>query len=102
MRFSVESGFVLREAEPRYFVRVLDESDDGWKCGYRWQIQLLNEDGQGAATIEFGPSDDETFYSMLAGSLPREVISAAMEGFSEYIDSCGQRRQPLFLGGRLA
>jgi hypothetical protein len=102
MRFRVEPGFAHRKEEPRFCVRTLDDEDDGWKCGYRWQIQLLNDVGQGAATIEFGPSDDEDFILFLAVDVPQKVVEAAKEGYNCDVDGEGRRRLPLFLGGGLA
>ena len=99
MRFRVEPEFVHRADEPRYFVRRLDSLDEGWKCGYRWQIQLLNDDEQGAATLEFGPKDGTEFCRFLSFELPAAVVEAARDGVNDFVDSEGRRRLPTFLGG---
>lgn len=87
-----------RTQQPRFFVRALDVTDDGWKCGYRWEVQLLNDHERGGATVEFGP-DDEQFQQFLNIDLPSAVISAAKNGLNDYVDGEGQPRQPSFLGG---
>jgi hypothetical protein len=102
MRFRVEPRFVHRTSEPRYFVRSLDALDDGWKCGFRWEVQLLNDDGQGAATVEFGPDDGDEFTLYLNVDLPSAVVEAARAGVNDYLDREGRRRLPAFLGGGLA
>lgn len=99
MEFHVEPGFVHSAMEPRFFVRSLKPNDDGWKCGYRWQIQLLNDCDEGAAYIDFGPDDGTEFTRWLGVDVPAAVVEAAMRGINDYVDSEGRRRQPSFLGG---
>lgn len=102
MNFNAEPGFVHCDNEPRYFVRSFDANDDRWKFGYRWQVQFLNDVGQGAASVEFGPHDDPDFSRLLSIELPQAVVEAARSGINDYVDSQGRRRQPQFLGGGLA
>src|SRR4051812_25264419 len=97
MDFHAEPDFVHRSFEPRYFVRTLDEHDTTYARGNRWQIQFLNEVGQGAASLDFGPSDPEKQFELLAIEIPRAVIEAARAGSHEYIDAAGTPWDPILL-----
>ena len=98
MEFRVEPGFVHRAEEPRYFVCSINMDHRGWLCGYRWQIQLLNEDGEGLAFVMFGPDDGTDFVNYLAVSIPLPVVEAARSGVSDYVDEQGQHRDPFYMG----
>jgi hypothetical protein len=94
MRFTVEAGFEHARVEPRYFVRSLGACDDGYAHGYRWEVQFLNPDGQGGATLQFGPADGPDLFSLLNLELPTPVIAAARSGLTDYVDSEGSPRRP--------
>ena len=98
MDFHAEPGFVHVQSEPRYFVRPLQVDDSGWRFGYRWQIQLLNENREGAAWIEFGPDDGTEFVRLLAVPVPLPVIEAARSGINDYVDKHGTTRNPHYMG----
>ena len=97
MDFHVESGFVHRSFEPRYFVCTLKKDHSAAAHGNRWQIQFLNEVGEGAANLDFGPADPDEHFRLLAFEVPRAVIEAAKNGTNDYIDSEGNRWDPILL-----
>ena len=97
MDFHAEPDFVHRSFEPRYFVRTLDAHDTTYVRGNRWQIQFLNEAGQGAANLDFGPSDPEDHFALVAIQIPCPVIEAAKSGLHDYIDADGNRWDPVLL-----
>ena len=45
MKFHRSSNFKHRDREPRYFVGYLLPESFGYAEGYRYQVQLLSEDG---------------------------------------------------------
>ena len=97
MHFHVEPGFSHSETEPRYYVCPLTCGDGGWKRGYQWQIQFLNEAGQGGASLEFGPADGSAFWRYLPLDLPKAALEAARRGVSDYVDQNGT---PITFSGR--
>lgn len=97
MDFHAEPDFVHRSFEPRYFVRTLDEADTTFARGNRWQIQFLNEAGQGAANLDFGPIDPEENFALLAVDVPHGVIQAAKAGMHDYADADGNVWDPILL-----
>jgi len=99
MRLRIEPGFVHCTTEPRFFVRSLDARDEGWACGYRWEIQFLDDQERGGATLEFGEADLGEMRSHIGYELPEAVIRAVTSGVEDYVDSNGDRRLPGFLGG---
>lgn len=95
MDLHVEPDFVHRTFEPRFFVRILDKLDTTYARGNRWQIQLLNESGEGAASIDFGPADSNCQFDLLAVQTPRAIIEAARSGISDYLDGDGNPWDPI-------
>ena len=97
MDFHVEPGFIHRSFEPRFFVRALDEGDTTYCRGNRWQIQFLNEVGEGAANVDFGPHDPDHHFDLLAVEVPASVVQAARRGVNDYVDAEGNRWDPIHL-----
>jgi hypothetical protein len=95
MRFEIEPGFVHTRTEPRYFVLCLDESDNGYSEGFRYEVQLLNDGGEGGGVFQFSDADSEI--SVPGFEIPSEVVEAArrqQRGSGTYVDSRGESIRP--------
>ncbi len=94
MRVRIEANFTPTHEEPRFFVRQLDESDDGYALGYRVEIQLLDDYGLGSASVQLRVGEVATTGSI---DVPLAVVEAAHAGLNDYVDSRGLVCPPSFL-----
>jgi len=97
MLFDAESDFEHRDFEPRWFVASVLNGSFSYGRGNRHQIQFLNEDGQGAAVLDFRPEDADQLLRLVSLDLPQPIIEAARRGESDYFDADGCRRDPISL-----
>lgn len=90
------ASFVHRRSEPKYFVLHLSESHRHYAAGFRFAVQLLNEDSQGEAVLYFKESCAD--YNSGSLRVPSEVFAAALRqkpGSGDYVDESGQSRAPV-------
>ncbi len=83
--------FKHREREPRYFVMQLDERSFGYTEGFRFEVQLLDEEGRGGAVVLF--LGDEQHFNCPGASVPEAVFRAALSrsvGNGEFVTSSGE------------
>ena len=95
LQFEVTDGFVHTEIEPRFFVVRLSDRNRGFKAGYMFEVQLLNDDGTAGAVLNFNEPYQE--FSMQAYYVPASVMEAAvrqLKGKGDYVDSYGESRRP--------
>jgi hypothetical protein len=95
MKLAQEPGFEHTKTEPRYFVLCYDESDPEYREGFRYEIQLLNDDGEAGGVIQL--SDEETRISIPGYDIPLKVIEAAKsqeKGSGDYVNSGGECVRP--------
>ena len=89
------ADFVHRLREPRYFVVRMEEAHRHYAAGYRFVVQLLNDDGQGEVVLYLkGPRADYRSGSLY---VPSAVIAAASRqkpGKGDYVDESGQSHPP--------
>jgi hypothetical protein len=94
LQFEVTEGFVHRPIEPRFFVVRLSGRHRGFKAGYQFEVQLLNDDGTAGAVLNFNePYQD---FRMRSFHVPASVMAAAVrqqEGEGDYVDSYGESRR---------
>jgi hypothetical protein len=100
MDLHVELGFVHRSFEPRFFVCTLDDRDPSYARGNRWQIQFLNDAGQGGANLDFGPFDNEDLFKSLPFQTTQSVVNTAKSGVQDYLDGNGVPWDPILLQPR--
>ena len=95
MKITVEPGFIHTRKEPRYFVLSLDESDPSYLEGFRYEVQLLNDDGEGAAVVLL--TEEDTNISVPGYDLPSRVVDAARrqeKGSGDYVNTVGESVRP--------
>lgn len=89
------ADFLHRSREPRYFVLRMAEHHRHYAAGFRIEVQLLNDDGQGQVVLYLrGPHADYQSGNIF---VPSAVIAAAlrqMPGKGDYVDESGQSRGP--------
>jgi hypothetical protein len=86
-----DPDFKHRQREPRYFIARLDDLDLGYDQGYRFQVQLLCEHGEGGAVVLF--RGDEQPLRCDEYAVPEAVFRAALArgaGDGEYVTSTGE------------
>ena len=87
--------FMRREDEPRFFVLRLSVGDAGYAAGNRYEVQILNTEGQAADRILFTGQENES--ELIATGVPLPVFQAAhrqSEGTGDYVASSGQSLPP--------
>ena len=91
MKFHAEPNFVHRQREPRYFVGYLLPDDYGYAEGYRYEVQLLSEHGEGGAVVLF--HGDESPLQCPEYPIPEAVFRAAFGRSGnpgDYVNSAGE------------
>lgn len=89
------SSLTQREREPRYFVGYLLPESFGYAEGYRYEVQLLSQDGEAAAVILF--RGDESPLQCPEYPVPEAVFRAAFGRSGnpgDYVNSAGQIVSP--------
>jgi hypothetical protein len=95
LQFEVTEGFVHTPIEPRFFVVRLSDRHRGFKAGYQFEVQLLNDDGTAGAVLNF--NEPYQAFQMQSFYVPASVMAAAvgqLEGKGDYVDSYGESRRP--------
>lgn len=80
-----------RDREPRYFVGYLLPDSFGYAEGYRYEVQLLSEDGEAVAVILF--HGDESPLRCPDYPVPEVVFRAAFGRSGnpgDYVNSAGE------------
>ncbi|MDP9316426.1 MAG: hypothetical protein M3R24_37160 [Chloroflexota bacterium] len=87
----VEEAMESRGNRIRYFVRQLNQQDREWHEGYRFEVQLLDQDGKAAMVGHFIDAQQP----MVLGqhNVPIPVLQAAQRrepGSGDYVNDQGQ------------
>ena len=91
MKFHAEPSFVHRQREPRYFAGYLLPDSYGYAEGYRYELQLLAEAGEGGACVLF--RGDESPLQCPEYPIPEPVFRAAFGRSGnpgDYVTSAGE------------
>jgi hypothetical protein len=95
LKFHAEPNFVHRQSEPRWFAGYLLPDSDGYAEGYRYWVQLLDEDGRGGAFVLF--RGDESPLRCPEYPIPEAVFRAAFGRSGnpgDYVSSAGEVMSP--------
>lgn len=95
VKVQVDPDFVWRQSEPRYFVARLSNRSWGASDGFRFRIELLDDEGRGGAIVVFSENSEQL--TILGHTIPAPVVAAAERqqvGSGEYVTSTGEVASP--------